>query len=188
MRLSNALSVLLFAIFLQACNNNLIPSSEDLRTSVQPGSTGNKPTQVLADFTLKDIDGIDRSLSEFLDNGSKASDAVVIYFTMWCSSCLAHSDHLSNSIIPNYMDKGNVTYILIDYVSQDVTVSEATAQANGLATGDFVILVDDGSVRKQLEGNMAIILVVGSDGTVYMNHTFGSDEQLEQALDDALAN
>ena len=182
----SVLTFFLTMFFLSACNNNLLPSDEDKRQAPEAGSEGSQPTQKLADFTLKDIDGNDRTLSEFLQNGDSASDAVVIYFTMWCSTCMAHTDHLENSIMPSYADKGKVTYLLIDYVTRDVDASAASASANGVANSDFIVLVDDGSVRDQLGGNMAVALVVDSTGVVFMNQDFGSGTQLEKALSSVL--
>lgn len=193
MRLNNLLVIVAAAasLLLAGCdNNNLLPSGEDKRKAVVAGSPGNQPTQKIENFTLNDINGTEVTLYDYIasEGATSPPDAIVIYFTMWCSICLTHMDHLYNDIRPIYDARGNVEYLVLDFVSGTAGSSNNNALAYGFASTDFQILVDSGNaIQKQLGGAMGVTLVVdASDGTILLNQEYGSGSRISEALDSLL--
>ena len=183
------LSLSLLVISLSACDiqDDLLPSSSDERGSVVPGSIGYMPTQIAADFTIKDSEGDDFILSEHLTGGSNPADVVVLYFTMWCPICLSHTDHIYTDIMPQFRNRGTVVYGLVDYVSGSVSSTYAVARANGYIGTDFDILSDvDQSILNQFNGAMGITIVIDSDGTILMNEDYRTGDTLVEILDQQL--
>ena len=183
--------ILIFsALMLIGCGDmmdDLNPSGSDDRTPVVMGSTGNMPGQIVADFSLKDSLNNDFVLSDYLDGGSSRADVVVLYFTMWCPVCLAHSDHMFNNIIPRFSGRGSVVYALVDYVSGSVAATRAAERANGFANSDFVTLADvNQSVYDQLNGAMGTVFVIDSDGTILMKEDYRNGVALAEILDQQL--
>lgn len=172
---------------LVACNDltdDLRPSGKDERAAVTAGSVGNMPGQRAADFSISDSLGETFTLSNHLDGGSEPADIIVLYFTMWCSICLTHSDHIYGQTMPQFKDRGTVVYALVDYVSGSVAISRASEQANGYAGSDFVTLVDsDLALQNQFNGTMASVVVINSDRTILMNENYRTGEKLTSILD-----
>jgi hypothetical protein len=77
-----AASLLVLAI-LGGCGDNLIPSGEDQRPSVQAGTVGPGVGQHAAAFSVSDTGG--RAVT--LDSALAGKQGIVLYFTMWCPSC-----------------------------------------------------------------------------------------------------
>lgn len=180
----------LLTIGLTACDvqDDLLPSSDDQRSSIVSGTTGYMPGQIAEDFTLKNIFNNDFVLSDHLAGGSDPADVIVLYFTMWCPICTSHTDHIYTNIIPQFANRGTVIYGLVDYVSGSVANTYAVAQANGYITPSFDILVDvDQAVLNQFNGAMGITIVIDSDGTILMNEDFRSGETLVEILDQQLS-
>ncbi|MCW8831634.1 MAG: peroxiredoxin family protein [Gammaproteobacteria bacterium] len=179
----------LLLVGLSACDikDDLLPSDDDERGTVESGSIGNMPGQIAADFTLKNIFNNDFVLSDHLAGGSDPADVVVLYFTMWCPICTSHTDHIYTNIIPQFSSRGTVVYALIDYVSGSVSATYNIAQANGYLTPKFDILADvDQAIYNQFNGAMGITIVIDSDGTILMNEDFRSGETLVEILDQQL--
>lgn len=167
-----------------ACDiqDDLLPSSSDERGAVIPGSIGHLPTQVAADFTVKDVYGNDFVLYDHLTIGSNSTpaDVVVLYFTMWCPACLADTDTLYTNIIPQFSSRGTVVYALVDYVSDSVNYAYSTAQSNGYLGSSYEILADTNNLlENQFNGAMGITVVIDSDGTILMNEDYKSDKLIE---------
>lgn len=173
------LFLLLFMAFISACNmEDLAPSGEDRR-----GST----VEVVADFTLQDVDGNDFTLSDYLASGSQPSDAIVLYFTMWCPTCLDHTDILYNQIVPTFAGRGTVQYVLVDYVSGDWQNARWIAQSNGYLGTSFTIIADvQNRVKEQLHGSMGMTVVINPQGEIVMNEEFRSGANLQATLESML--
>jgi len=170
-----------------ALNDDLFPSDSDQRGAVTPGSVGHLPGQVAADFAVTDTLSLPFTLSDHLTGGSDPADAVVLYFTMWCPTCLSHSDHLLGSVVPRFVGRGAVVYALVDYVSGSVALSRASEIANGYAGSPFSVLADvDQSVFGQFNAAMGTTVVIAPDGVVQMNEDYRTGANLVAALDGML--
>ena len=183
------LALCLLVIGLGGCDmkDDLLPSSGDDRSTVVAGSIGNQPTQIAADFNLQDMYGNDFILSDHLVDGGDPADVVVLYFTMWCPICTSHTDYIYTNVIPQFANRGNVEYVLVDYVSGSVSATFSVAQANGYVTPKFTILADvDRAVLNQFNGAMGITVVIDNDGTILMNEDFRTGETLIDILDQQL--
>ena len=183
------LSISLLVFGLSACDlkDDLLPSSSDERGTVVPGSIGNMPGQLAADFTIKDMYGDDFVLFDHLVGGTNEADVIVLYFTMWCPICLSHTDYIYTNIIPQFETRGTVVYGLVDYVSGSVSATYAQASANGYLTPKFDILADaNQAVYNQFNGAMGITIVIDNDGTILMNEDFRSGATLVEILDQQL--
>ena len=174
-------------LFLSACGDvtdDLNPSADDKRPVVEAGSTGYLPGQLAADFSLSTSTADTFQLSDHLAAGTEPADAVVLYFTMWCPICLAHSDHMYNVVIPQFRNRGTVVYALVDYVSGSVAGSRASEIANGYAGSEFVTLVDDQrTLMEQFNAAMGSVIVIDADGVILMNEDYRNGEDLMGTLD-----
>jgi len=167
--------------------NDLLPSASDQRSAVTVGTIGHRPEQLVADFTLPNSTGKDFTLSTHLQTGTEPADAIVLYFTMWCPICLGHSDHMFNTVMPQFQDRGDVVYILVDYVSGSTAVVRATETASGYTGSGFVTLADnDQSLLKQFEATNGTTVVIAGDGTVLLNEDYRTGENLMNILDEHL--
>jgi hypothetical protein len=187
------LMTLLLCFSLNACNmaDDLFPSSDDKRVTVELGSIGNMPGQISEDFIVKDSLNNDFVLSEHVDIGtnpaSDPADVVILYFTMWCPTCLSHSDHIYNTVIPQFRGRGTVVYGLVDYVSGSVSATRAAEVANGYAGSDFTVMADVGqALLNQFNGAMGITVVIASDGTILLNEDYRNGSALIEILDQQL--
>ncbi|HEY4732902.1 MAG TPA: hypothetical protein VIH66_06615 [Gammaproteobacteria bacterium] len=188
--MQRSLAPILLCLGLGACGDlmdDLSPSSSDKRPDVVAGSIGNMPGQIAVDFSIKDSLNNDFVLSGHLSGGSEPADVVVLYFTMWCPICLAHSDHMYNYIIPQFRSRGTVVYGLVDYVSGGVSATRASELANGYAGSDFTTLADvDQGLLEQFNGAMGIVVVIDSDGTILLNEYYRDGSALSATLDQQL--
>lgn len=172
-------AIVFFGISLVACGggvaDDLLPSGEDRRSDVVPGSIGTQVGQESPDFSRQDTLGNTVNLATEL----AGADAVVLYFTMWCPICDAHSSHMRATIMPDYP---NVRFFLVDYVSGSIDVARAAQLANGYAAS--VVLVD---VNQQLFGlynaSMGTTVVIASNGIVQMNEDYKDGVKLRQTLE-----
>lgn len=183
------LLIILLSSSLFACNieDDILPSGEDKRGSVTAGSTGNMPGQIAANFSLKDSQDNDFILSDNLTGGSTPADVIVLYYTMWCPVCLSHTDHIYNTVIPQFNSRGTVVYALVDYVSGSVSATRAAENANGYASSDFTILSDtDVTLLDQFNGAMGIVVVIDSDGTILLNEDYRNGSALIDTLESQL--
>jgi len=179
------ISIIVMSLGITACGENLMPSDSDQRPSVEVGSEGHLPTQTIKDFTLTRTDDQDVVLSDYLDGGNDPADAILIYFTMWCSICAAHTGDIASSIKPLYEDY-DVRYLIVDYVSGSLedTISEGSSISDSWG---LEILSDNKNVVKdQLHGGMGVTIVIDGEGTIFYNQDYGNGEKVEEALDQAL--
>ncbi|MDQ6954200.1 MAG: redoxin domain-containing protein [Mariprofundaceae bacterium] len=168
-------------------DNNLIPSNRDLRPTVTAGSTGHLPSQKLADFNLQDSLGNTWRLSDHLNTGLVPADATVLYFTMWCPICLAHSDHMLYTVIPKFAARGTTNYVLVDYVSGSVVGARSSEISNGYNNSPFTVLADSTqSLMQQLNASMGTTVVVDRYGTVLMNEDYRTGSNLTNILNGIL--
>ena len=167
---------ILLVFTLTACDD-LNPSSADLRTPSDPNSIGANIGQIAPDFSLFDTEGNARTMSTEL----VSTDAIVLYFNMWCPICDSHLSHMRTQIIPKYP---NVTFFIIDYVSGTVELSRASQLTNGYA--DMTVLVDNTQeVLALYEATMGTTVVIGnngSNGTVLMNEDYKDGTRLDEIL------
>ncbi len=180
----------LLALILSGCNeitDDLNPSGEDKRPEVVANSIGSMPGQIAADFTIKTSLDDDFVLADHLLDGAQAADVVVLYFTMWCPVCLAHSDHIFNTVMPQFEQRGDLVYALVDYVSGSIPAARAIETANGYAGSRFITLVDaDLSLKQQFNAGMGFVVVVGADGTILMNEDYRSGDAVQAVLEEYL--
>ncbi len=167
--------------------DDLNPSGDDKRPTVVAGTTGYMPGQLAADFTISTSMADNFQLSDHLAAGSAPADVVVLYFTMWCPICLAHSDHIYNVVMPQFAGRGTVVYGLVDYVSGSVSAARASEQANGYAGSDFVTLVDgQRALMDQFNGAMGTVVVIDANGTILMNEDYRNGVTLMTVLEQQL--
>lgn len=184
--LSRLLVIAALTLSITACNleDDLLPSDKDKRSTVVSGSTGNMTGQIAKDFTSIDSLGKDFILSDYLSGGSKSADAIVLYFTMWCPVCLSHSDHIYNTVIPQFRGRGNTAYALVDFVSGSVEATRATELANGYASSDFISLSDvSQQLLEQFNGSMGIIVIIDGKGNIILNEDYRNGSASIEKLD-----
>ncbi|MDH5301359.1 MAG: peroxiredoxin family protein [Gammaproteobacteria bacterium] len=166
--------LLVFLLALTGCQDDLLPSGEDKRPSVIAGSIGHLPTQKIADFTLPSTQGGNLSLSQLVNldgNNATPADAVVIYFTMWCSTCTDHANSMVSEVEPTFNGSKNIRYLIVDYVSG--SLNTASQQLTAPEYSFFDILVDaNNSVQNQLHGGMGITVIIDSQGIIHMNQDY----------------
>ena len=162
-----ALAALTFLI--TGCQEDLLPSNDQLESNskAEVGST-------IEDLNFDLSTSENQNLSERLQN----SDAVVLYFTMWCPVCDSHMSHIRQHYRSQYT---NVDFIFVDYVSGSISASLGAQQSSGYT--DFDVIADfDDALEDRLGGNMAITLVVDKNFTVLMNEEFKTGTQLTSVL------
>ncbi len=182
---------LLLVMSLSGCLNSieddLLPSGDDQRVTVIPGSSGDQPGQSAPDFTLTDSVGAAFQLADHLSGGTQPADVVVLYFTMWCPVCLSHTDHLYNEIVPQFAGRGTVVYGLVDYVSGTVSNARVMEESNGYAGSAFTVLVDAQlDVFNKYHGAMGKVVVIAADGTVILNEDYRNGTKLVATLEGLL--
>ena len=174
------------AILVSACGDNLLPSDEDKRPTIVAGTEGHLPTQKSKDFTLSRTDNQDVTLSNYLENGSDASDAILIYFTMWCSTCAAHTSDIVSTIKPLFNNK-NIHYLVVDYVSGSLASTIVEKENNISDSWGLEVLSDfQHTVKDQLHGGMGVTIVIDSDGTILYNQDYGNGLKVIDALNQAV--
>lgn len=157
-------SVTLLSLLLLACNEDLTPSDTDKREAVQAGSTGNQAGQIAADFTLSDTE---TNLITLSDEQS-TSDAVVLYFTMWCPLCDSHMSTIRESIKPDYP---NIRFLMVDYVSGSVDQARASQISSGYRS-ETVLADHEHLLTTQFKGDMGVTIVINAAGEILMNEGF----------------
>lgn len=175
----NVLGSLLIAAslsVLSGCGDNLAPSGEDQRPTVQAGSTGASVGQKAADFSVSDTNGNTVSLASAL----AARKGAVFYFTMWCPICDTHMSSIRSGIAPSFPSVG---FYLVDYVSGSVSDASGAASANGYAGGIFTTLADTNhTLLNNFQGTMGTTVVVDNAGLIRMNEDFRDGTRLQATL------
>ncbi len=171
---------------LTACGNtldDLNPSSDDLRPTVVANSSGSQPGQKAADFSAPATNGTTFKLSDYLAGGPFASDAIVLYFTMWCPICISHTDNLLYNVIPQFQGRGTTTYVLVDYVSGSIASTTVSEAVNGYAGSVFTTIADENqTILTQLNGSMGKTVVMDAQGIIRMNEDYRTGTKLIQTL------
>ena len=173
--------LILFAMLLQlaACgggvSDDLLPSGEDRRPDVEPGTVGTQVGQISPDFSVQDT--LDNT--HVLSTELASADAVVLYFTMWCPICDSHTSHMRSMIIPDFP---MVRFFLVDYVSGTISTSRAAQLANGYGTS--TVLVDTHQALFNLyNASMGTVVVINSTGVVQLNEDYKDGVKLRDTLD-----
>ncbi len=155
--------------------DDLRPSGEDLRPDVSPGTIGPQVGQIAPDFTLDDTLYVPRTLSTELGS----SDAVVLYFNMWCPICDAHASHMRQYLVPDFP---NVKFFIVDYVSGTVEYSRNNQVANGYT--DFTVLVANEAFTKLYQATMGSTVVIDATGQIVrMNEDYLDGAKLRTTLE-----
>ena len=181
------LGILVLVSLLMACGD-MLPSSDDERSAVVAGSEGHLPTQKAKDFTLTRTDEQAVTLSSYLDAGSDPADGILVYFTMWCSTCAAHTSDIVSTIKPLFADK-NVHFLIVDYVSGSIADTITEKESNISDSWGLEVLSDyQNIVKDQLHGGMGVTVVIDSDGTVLYNQDYGNGLKVIDALNEAVGS
>lgn len=156
-------------------SDDLNPTGADKRGDYDSSTIGYNPGETAPDFAVFDTLNNPYLMSADLVN----SDAIVLYFTMWCPICDSHMTHMRSNIIPNYP---NVKFYFIDYVSGDVDISRAAQLDNGYASSN--ILVDDinHTVTDLYSGTMGTTVVIDKNTVIQMNEDYKDGRKLEATL------
>ena len=154
--------------------NDLAPDGSDRRPTVEAGTIGPYVDQIAPDFSLQDTLYNWVALSTEL----ASTDAVVLYFTMWCPICDSHMSHMRSTVVPQYP---NVTFWFVDYVSGSVEVARTAQLSSGYA--DLSVLVDtDQEVLDSYLATMGTTVVVDRNGVVRMNEDYKDGARLQAVL------
>lgn len=166
--------LLLVLFVLAGCGDNMLPSGEDKRPAVQPGSTGPFVGQKAPDFSVSDTSGTIVTLPSAL----VSRKGIVLYFTMWCPICDSHMSNM-RGMIPSFPTVG---FYAVDYVSGTISDAANSASANGFA-GSFMILADTGHILlNNLQATMGTTVVIDSTGIIRMNEDYRDGSRLNSTL------
>lgn len=165
--------LLILSLLLSAGCGNMMddfnPSGANKLPPVEPGTTGPAEGQNAPDFTISDSLGAPVTLSSVLS--SPTTSGVVLYFTMWCSECIAEMTEIQNSLIPNYFP--NVSFFAVDYISKSVAEARTEELSAGFGGPGFVVLADTvQSVTKLYKATMSSTVVIDASGVVRMNEGY----------------
>ena len=164
-----------------------MPSDSDKRPSVVAGTEGYLPTQKVKDFSLTRTDSEVVNISDYLQDGSDPQDAIVVYFTMWCSTCAAHTGDIVSTIMPLFSNK-NVRYLIVDYVSGSIASTIIEKENNISDSWGLEVLSDyQNKVKDQLHGGMGVTVVIASDGEILYNQDYGNGLKVIEALNQAVS-
>jgi peroxiredoxin len=171
------LSVSLVLTGCEGITDDLLPSGEDKRPGVIPGSMGTQVSQQSPDFSVLDTLGNSRGL--YTELSAPGVTGVVLYFTMWCPICDTHMSDMRANVMPNFP---NVSFFLVDYVSGSVTYSRSAQLANGYAS--IETLVDANQIVLNLyQASMGSTVVIDSAGyIVQMNEDYKDGVKLTETL------
>lgn len=135
-------------------------------------AAGPQAGQAAADWTLKDVDGKERSLSEY-----RGKVVVMDFWATWCPPCRAAMPGIQK-IHEKYKDKGVVVLGMNCWESGDPA---AYMKENGITYG--LIMKADEAAKAYGVSSIPTLYVVGTDGKV-IYHTVGfeGEEALEAAI------
>ncbi len=178
-------SLILLGLVGCGMGDDLLPSDSDLRAvsggAYLPGEPVDDATRATP---LETVEGGVVRLGELLNDPLDPPRAVVLYFTMWCPTCLAHTAHLFNAVLPRHAGEP-VRFLVVDYVSGSWEDMRAAAQANGYlgAAGLEIVRDAEGVVFERLHGAMGQVVVVDGEGVIQMNAYYRDGRALEAVLD-----
>ena len=170
--------IVIMLLMLAGCDD-LNPSADDIRPPANCDVIGPEVCQMAPVVSLPDTLGITVTIPDVMLGTN--TDGIVLYFTMWCSTCSSHISEIVNGILPNYP---NVKLFIIDYVSGTIESSYEAQKANGFTELNVLVDIDREAVRRY-EGNMATTVVIentGSHGTIRMNELY-KPTKLTETLD-----
>ena len=175
-----SLLLLVLALLLSGCQENLNPSGEDKRPAVDTSLVGHQVGQIAPDFTLESTLLGTTESHYTLYTETASYDAVVFYFTMWCPVCDEHMSDIRARYVSNYP---NVRFLLVDYVNSSVADARTSQQGAGYA--DMVTLADTANLAENLyDGTMGTTVVVSAANRVLMNQDYSDGRKLGQVLRD----
>lgn len=155
--------------------DDLLPSGDDNRPSVEAGTEGTQVGQISPDFSVYDTLGNTRGLYDELGT----STGVVLYFTMWCPICETHMSHMRAEVMPQFPA---VQFFLVDFVSGSVAASRAAQVSNKYE--DIDTLVDSNqSLLSLYQASMGTTVVIDSAGNIVrMNEDYKDSVKLVETL------
>jgi thiol-disulfide isomerase/thioredoxin len=166
MRLIKCVTFLASIFILTGCLEDLNPESKDLQ------DTQNK----IADNFIATT-SLNQSIS--LEDELLANDAVVLYFTMWCSLCDMHMDHMRSDIMNEYP---NVRFLMVDYVSGSISQSYSSQSNSGYK--DLAVLADyQQSLLNLYDATMASVIVIDDKNTILLNEDYKNGARLIETLE-----
>jgi len=150
---------------LTGCVEDLNPSSKDLRED-----------QILTAENFTAITTLNESI--ILEDELLTHDAVVLYFTMWCSLCDQHMDHMRRYIIDDYP---NVRFLMVDYVSGNIDQAHSSQLNSGYA--DLTVLVDnENALLTSFNATMASVIVIDDQNNILLNEDYKNGSRLIDTL------
>lgn len=176
-------AIIALSVLLTGCGSvadDLYPVSTDKRPSVQAGEVGPLVGQTAPDFTT--FDSLSNTVNLSAELSELGTEAIVLYFAMWCPVCNSHMDHMLQNIVPFFPD---VKFFIIDYVSGSVKDVRSNEIANGYANSLFTVLADlDNSKLKSYDATMGTTVVIDSSGVIRMNEDYKDGTRLREVLED----
>ena len=176
-RLNLLIILLLSLVSLAGCDgvlDDIKPSGDDNRPAVEAGSIGAQVAQQSPDFSMPDTLGNSRGLYDEL----ATTDAVVLYFTMWCPTCETHMRLMYANVMPDFP---NVSFFLVDYVMGSILYSRAAQEAYGY-TGIETLVDIDQAVFNSYQASMGTTIVIDSLGIIRMNEDYKDGVKLKETL------
>lgn len=171
--------LLMFIVGCGGMSDDLNPSGEDKRPTVEAGTVGTQVDQIAPDFAIVDSLGNTRTLSSELAVLAPGN-TLVFYFTMWCPICDSHQSHMLSAVISTFP---NSRYYLVDYVSGSVAGTRDAEVSNGYSASPFTTLADtDQSVLNLFNATMSTTVVIDSSGFVRMNEDYKDGARLMELL------
>ncbi|MFO1470959.1 MAG: redoxin domain-containing protein [Turneriella sp.] len=153
-------------LFLPSACSNLMPDGRDLRSENSTGRGGLSVGDKAPDFTLTDSDGNAGNLYTTLSG----RPGVVIYFTMWCSICTAHTDEMLTTAMVQFP---TTKFLLVDYVSGSVQDMRTLKTSSGYDGTGYTVLSDGNqAVMNSYAGTMGFTVVIDSNRTIRMNEEY----------------
>ena len=169
------LGALLGLLGCDGITDDLLPSGDDNRPSVEAGTEGTQVGQISPDFSVYDTLGNTRGLYDELGTFT----GVVLYFTMWCPICETHMSHMRAEVMPQFPA---VQFFLVDFVSGSVAASRAAQVSNKYE--DIDTLVDSNqSLLSLYQASMGTTVVIDSAGNIVrMNEDYKDSVKLVETL------
>jgi len=147
------------AILLSACVEDLAPESKDIRNS------DSFKIKISENFNITTTTDEVISLEDELAN----NDAVVLYFTMWCTTCGGHMDEI------NYKSDSypNIRFLMVDFISGSISQAKNYQRDNGY--NNMTTLVDDDDIlQNTYDGKMAATIVINNQSEIVFNEVYKS--------------
>lgn len=147
------------ALLLSACVEDLAPESKDIRSS--------EDFEIIIsdDFNLLSTEEISIELEDELAN----HDAVVLYFTMWCTTCSGHMDKI-NYKMDSYP---NIRFLMVDFISSSISQSKNYQRDNGY--NQMTTLVDNNDTLQDMyDGKMASTVIINNQKEIIFNEVYKS--------------